>query len=145
MGTHPLRATQDLFDAEGPEFLLDEHRLQEPGDWPPSIAMVCSDTESLGSQRSSCNRNYLFKDGMHVCPETLASRYGAGVACLVGCAYNVREKIGNRRANNVEHHNEQLDLKIRACEKECNEQFMSVMPVDDSWVDTNTTLHASVN
>ena len=46
-------------------------------------SVVCSDEPKGGK----CNRNYLFLDGMHICPETLASRFAAGVACLLGCVY----------------------------------------------------------
>jgi len=105
--------------------------------------MVCSDTESLGLRRETCNRNYLFKDGMHTCPEKLASRYAAGCACLIGCAHNGREKGGHRHANKEKHHDEKSDSRMRACERECNEQFMSVMPVDDSWIDNNTMVFGS--
>ena len=129
--THPLRATQSIFDTEGPDMLLD--RLQNAGEWPPSIPMVCSDISSLGSKRQTCNRNYLFLDGMHLCPETLASRFAAAVACLLGCVYNSDE-------NNEGSKLLQPEGSIRACEKECNEQFLSVMPVDESLIDTYTSL-----
>ena len=64
---------------------------------------------------------------MHICPETLASRFGAAVACLLGCIYN----------------RDQLDLNevnLRECELECNEQFMCVLPVDEAWINSETEL-----
>mmetsp|Transcript_12569 Transcript_12569/g.27271 ORF Transcript_12569/g.27271 Transcript_12569/m.27271 type:complete len:527 (-) Transcript_12569:419-1999(-) len=127
--SHPLRAAQHVFDTEGPGLVLD--RLKGAGEWEPSIPMVCSDTASLEPHRRTCNRNYLFSDGMHTCPETLVSRYAAGLACLLGCVYNGIE-MNNTSANEEEN--------VRACERECNEQFLSVAPVDESWIDTNTTL-----
>jgi hypothetical protein len=138
--THPLRATQSIFDTEGPDMLLD--RLQDAGEWPPSIPMVCNDTALLGPERRTCHRNYLFLDGMHVCPETLASRFAAGVACLLGCVYNnnERESKAATRANENDKGTTVLpsEENIRACESECNEQFLSVMPVDESFIDAFT-------
>lgn len=57
-------------------------------------------------------------------------RYGAALACLLGCVYN------NGDAGN-QHQSSHL-----ACERECNEQFMSAMPVDELLIDTNTELAA---
>lgn len=57
----PLSASQFLFDMEGPHFLYD--RLNDGGPWSPSIPMVCSDMQSLETERRKCNRNYLFSDG----------------------------------------------------------------------------------
>lgn len=137
----PLEALSqdiDVFDLEGPSFLLD--RLQDGQEWSPSIPMVCSDTTSLGTDRKICNRNYLFLDGMHICPESLASRYAAGLACLIGCVYNERGEgttTTQSTGTNITTENED---SIRACERECNEQFMSVMPVEESWIDANITL-----
>ena len=68
----PLTATSDTFDREGPSFIYD--RLQNGKEWRPSIPMICSNMHSLGSSRETCDRNFLFSDGMHVCPETMTSR-----------------------------------------------------------------------
>ena len=87
--------------------------------------MVCGDTPNSGK----CERNILFKDGIHICPETLASRFAVGVSCVLGCVYNRR---GTKRAKLFE--------RIRICESKCNAQFLSVMPVEESWIDTNTIL-----
>jgi hypothetical protein len=121
--------TAALIENEGPNFLLD--RLKTGKDYPPSIPMICSDKESLGLKKSGCNRNMLFLDGMHVCPETLSSRYGASLACLMGCVYN---NDGDERGAGRD--------EIKSCEKECNDTFMSVMPVDDDWVNGSVTLAA---
>lgn len=122
--SRPLGANPLIFQSEGPDFLYD--RLKDGKQWSPSIAMVCSDMNSLGSKRDKCNRNYLFSDGMHVCPESMASRYAASLACLMGCVYN-SDQVQNK-------------VNLRSCEKECNELFMSVMPVHGSWVDDEVTL-----
>ena len=133
--TSPLLATSEhIFDEEGPSFLLD--RLHDGQQWSPSIPMVCSDISSLGSERKICNRAYLFLDGMHVCPESLASRYSAGLACLIGCVYNSRD---GRNAAILDKENGYVD-DIRSCEAECNRQFFSVMPIEESWVDSGITL-----
>ncbi len=125
----PLTMTNEMFDTEGPSFLYD--RLQISGQWKPSIAQVCSEQNWLRTEKAKCNRNSLISDGMHICPETLATRYGVAVACLIGCVHN------RKSVDNQEQHDEN---NLRACERECNEQFMSVMPVDESWIDSNTEL-----
>ncbi|KAL7452432.1 hypothetical protein ACHAWC_004145 [Mediolabrus comicus] len=121
----PLKMTNEMFDTEGKTFLYD--RLQTGKEWPPTIAMVCSDRLKswIGEGKAKCNRNYLFLDGMHICPETLAARYGVAVACVLGCVYN--RKSG---ADGLKHD----EIKLRTCERECNEQFMSVMAVDDGYL-----------
>ncbi|KAL7538445.1 hypothetical protein ACHAXR_008553 [Thalassiosira sp. AJA248-18] len=68
--THPLKATQKTFDAE---MAFAQDRLKQRF-FAPSIPMVCGDMTSLESKdRTNCNRNFLFKDGQHICPETLAN------------------------------------------------------------------------
>ena len=137
--TSPLRATQYDFDMEGPDMLLD--RLRNAGEWPPSIPMICNDTSLLGPDRQNCHRNYLFLDGMHVCPETLASRFAAGIACLIGCVYNKSTNHGASE-HNEEKSRSSADHDVRACEQECNEQFLSVMPVEESWMETTVASFA---
>merc|ERR1711862_627406 len=87
------------------------------------------------SERRKCDRNYLFSDGMHTCPETLASRYGAGIACLLGCVYNGNDEDNARRSREVNFTEHQ-----RACERDCNDQFNSVVPVDEALINTDTSL-----
>lgn len=119
----PLNADANVFETEGPKFLFE--RLNDGQEYSPSIPMVCSDMASLGDKHDKCNRNYLFSDGMHVCPERLSFRYAVGLACLVGCVYNrCDEGEGD----------------VRGCERECNDLFMSVVPIDDGWIDDNVTL-----
>eukprot|EP00984_Skeletonema_dohrnii_P007123 scaffold2568_cov107-Skeletonema_dohrnii-CCMP3373.AAC.4 len=126
----PLTMTEEMFDLEGPTFLYD--RLETGKPWKPSIAQVCSEQNWLRTEKAKCHRNYLIIDGMHICPETLAARYGVSVACLLGCVYNRESGVANQQQHD--------EINLRACERECNEQFMSVMPVDDSWIDSNTEL-----
>ena len=98
----------------------------------PSITMVCNDWESLyASKNATCNRNRLFRDGMHVCSETFGHRYGVVVACLLGCVYN-RNNANDSRTQE----------RIRACERSCNWQFMSVRPIEEGWL--GSTLGAFV-
>lgn len=109
---------------------------------PISCRMVCSDTTSLGSTRAKCNRNYLFSDGMHTCPETLASRFSAGLACLIGCVYNTATT--ENKNTTIEQQNQEQHLRledgIRECERECNRQFLSVVPIDEAFIDSNTAI-----
>lgn len=127
----PLTMTNEMFDMEGPTFLYD--RLQGKSDWNPSVAQVCSDQDDLfwRTGKVKCNRNYLSADGMHICPETLATRYGVAVACLIGCVYNRKSDDDKKKRD---------EIYLRACERECNEQFMTVMPVDESWINSNIEL-----
>eukprot|EP00581_Thalassiosira_minuscula_P016975 CAMPEP_0183715720 /NCGR_PEP_ID=MMETSP0737-20130205/9836_1 /TAXON_ID=385413 /ORGANISM="Thalassiosira miniscula, Strain CCMP1093" /LENGTH=630 /DNA_ID=CAMNT_0025944851 /DNA_START=119 /DNA_END=2011 /DNA_ORIENTATION=+ len=154
--THPLKATQKTFDAE---MAFAQDRLKQRF-FAPSIPMVCGDMTSVESKdRKDCNRNFLFKDGQHICPETLASRYAVGVACLLGCVYNGRTiqdahnnaydhdddyddttNTSTSTNNRVYYDRKRINRKIRACERECNDQFLSVVPIDESWIDSNTTL-----
>jgi len=80
----PLTADPETFHTEGPKFLLE--RLNQPN-FSPSIPMVCNKMPS-DENRTYCDRNNLFLDGMHMCMESLAARIGAGTACLLGCVYN---------------------------------------------------------
>ena len=120
----PIDAEPTVFETEGPTFLLD--RLNNSDGYPPSIPMVCSDLKSLGETRDKCDRNSLFSDGMHVCPENLSFRYAASLACLVGCVYNRNSPENGRN--------------MQGCVKECNYQFMSLVPIHNDWIDNNVTL-----
>jgi len=147
---------ETIFGEEGHNFLLE--RMKKPIVWPQSIPMVCSKKPSAESKGDYCDRNILSSDGMHFCPETMAARIGAGVACLLGCVYNRRERGAGDDAVFVEEgkalpswqsNSSSFSQKrpqssmtnIRACERQCNEQFMSVMPVKESWVDHSNSDH----
>lgn len=64
---------------------------------------------------------------MHVCPERLSFRYAASLACLMGCVYNQNSRSAR---------------DLSGCEKECNDLFMTVVPIDEQWVDADVTLAA---
>ena len=134
-----------VFDSEGPKFILE--RLNQ-NVWPPSIPQVCSKKPTSESDGAYCERNILFNDGMHMCTETMSARVGAAVACLLGCVYN---RKGQSSSSLVDSSLERMQkesvattklktriMKIRACERQCNSQFMSVLPVKENWI--NTTL-----
>ena len=55
---------------------------------------------------------------MHWCAETIGARYSVSIACL-------------RILRNE---------TLWECEEECNEQFMTIAPVDAKWIDTNMTI-----
>jgi hypothetical protein len=97
----------------------------------PSIPMVCAyhieqPFSTQNETAGDCFFNRISRDGMHWCVETLEARYAASIACLLGCVYN-----GDEPQNIAE---------LRQCEQECNDQFMSLIPVDDSWIGSNTTI-----
>lgn len=103
---------------ESNQYML--NRLDFPPAFPVSIAHGCA---SLPREQSSCHRNFLTRDGMHPCMETIGARLFASLACLLGCVYN--------------HENTVLDINpdsayVRQCESDCNRKFMTVLPVDES-------------
>ena len=81
---------------------------------------------------------------MHFCTEKMASRIGAALACLLGCVYNRRGSSLSSSATTMQEEDEtgteseRKVLKIRECERQCNNQFMSVLPIKESWI--NSTL-----
>ena len=97
-------------------FLFD--RLDNNGKYPPSIAMVCA--QNLNAAKSKCDRNILWMDGMHICPETMAARHSASLACLLACVYNKPHSVNN------EH---EYENALRSCERDCNEQQQTKIPL----------------
>lgn len=127
----PLEVSESVLHEEAPNFLLD--RLLQTK-WPPSIPMTCAKLPTNDSGRVYCDQNLLFRDGIHICPETLAARIGTGIACLLGCVYN---RLPND--NYTQSIPDELKMRnMRSCELQCNRQFMSVVPIQESWV--NSTL-----
>ena len=103
---------------ENKEFML--NRLDFPPAFPVSIAHGCA---TLPHEQSSCHRNFLTRDGMHPCMETIGARLFASLACILGCVYN--------------HEDTELDINpdssfVRQCESDCNRRFMTLLPVDES-------------
>lgn len=75
-----------------------------------SIAQVCSKRVKPGEKKCSPGNAFSI-DGLHWCSETLNGRLNAGTACLIQCLYS-------------DHAN------MRTCEKDCNDRFMSLRPID---------------
>jgi hypothetical protein len=149
---HSKDENNKLWVNEGPNFLL--HRLYMP-EWKfnPSISMICNTppicnpqvislpngTEftndnlcvmNISADPFQCFFNRFSRDGMHWCMETIGPRFSASIACLLGCIYNggsgSQPDVGN----------------VRQCEIECNQKFMSLLPVDDSWLDQGTAVYS---
>mmetsp|Transcript_18837 Transcript_18837/g.28227 ORF Transcript_18837/g.28227 Transcript_18837/m.28227 type:complete len:494 (+) Transcript_18837:93-1574(+) len=80
--------------------------------YPQIVGFTCSDISSLDETPDGCTRSRYTRDGMHWCMEEVGGRINGGLACLLKC---------------VEHESESSD--IRSCEKQCNDQFMSLTPV----------------
>jgi hypothetical protein len=79
--------------------------------------------------------NRFSRDGMHWCVETLGPRYSASIACLLGC-------VTNGDAYHVSTSKRYDSERIQKCERDCNDQFMSLVPVEESWIDDETTLYS---
>jgi len=110
------------------DFFFD--RLNNGGKWPPSKAQVCvSSNRWIQHNAEQCNLNRISVDGSHWCVNSLGPRFTASIACLLGCVYN-----GERGKEMTD---------IRRCEQACNDQFMTINPVDEDWIERGTTLYAS--
>ena len=111
------------------DFFFD--RLNNGGKWPPSKAQVCvSSNRWIQHNAEQCNLNRISVDGSHWCVNSLGPRFTASMACLLGCVYN-----GESSKNMAD---------IRRCEQACNDQFMTINPVDEEWIsERGTTLYAS--
>jgi hypothetical protein len=90
----------------------------------PSIAQLCSTRVPVGS--STCERNSISFDGMHWCVETIGGRVFAGTSCLLACAFNNKTRDGSTNYATTR------TTAIRQCEQRCNDDFMSLKPVDVS-------------
>jgi len=117
-----------LFDRFKPWHLQNKH--------PHSIATVCARMKDKfidpkGIERRTCTRNAIMADGLHWCMSSVGPRYHAGLACLLGCAYNDRNDTAVEEGN---------DEEIEKCERACNERFMSLVPIDEAWLEEGTTL-----
>jgi hypothetical protein len=74
-----------------------------------SIAQVCG--KRVPDQTAKCEPNGFSMDGIHWCMESVGGRFVAAISCLLGCVYN---------------QNNESSTTIEACERSCNEQFMSL-------------------
>jgi hypothetical protein len=80
-----------------------------------SIAQLCSIRVPIGTR--DCEGNAISIDGMHWCMKTIGGRFFAGASCLLACAYNDATVDGSTATN------------IRDCERQCNDEFMSLESV----------------
>lgn len=88
--------------------------------WVATVAQKCSNLVPPGTP--SCLPNLFSVDGMHWCPNTMAGRMNAAIACLTGCRYNDNDNAENANEGNT---NAQKQ-KERQCAAECNDRYMSL-------------------
>jgi hypothetical protein len=102
------------YDTSNTSYLMDNMGGCCPGKgFVKSIAQLCGEKVTHGSLE--CNGNMMSYDGTHWCMETFGGRFDAGIACLLGCVYN-HETVDRER--------------VRSCEKDCNDRYMSLQPVE---------------
>ena len=127
-----------LYNGTAPDFSVERweqkatfffDRLKGQGKWPPSKAQVCVSQKFWSNDRGEqCHLNRISVDGSHWCVNSLGARHSASIACLLGCVFN-----GDGKKDNNE---------MRRCERRCNDRFMSVVPVNEEWIGTQTTILA---
>ena len=145
----PNVSIQDYDQKEEAQFLFDRFKPWHVQDkHPQSIPTVCGkmndqyiDTDR-GDIRKSCIRNAIMDDGLHWCMSSVGPRYHAGLSCLLGCVYNRRRKKDNM-ANNTVISVADGQAGLEQCERNCNEQFMSLLPIDETWLGVNTTIYST--
>mmetsp|Transcript_14719 Transcript_14719/g.26619 ORF Transcript_14719/g.26619 Transcript_14719/m.26619 type:complete len:153 (-) Transcript_14719:87-545(-) len=112
--------------------ILSMIRLSAATYWYPSTAMVCAERtyERLNEKNETvedCVRNKISRDGAHWCVENMGARYSASVACLLGCVHNG----SGPSADDLQ------DVEmVRRCEQSCNDRFMSILPVEEEWIES---------
>lgn len=74
--------------------------------FPQLMSVICSERVRVGER---CPPNMIAADGIHWCPESMAARSLAAVACMVQC--------GSREG------------ALWTCRNKCNDDFMSIKPV----------------
>jgi hypothetical protein len=105
------------YDTSNPSsYLLENLACCSTNGYTRSIAQICSEKVPVGED--SCVGNSLTVDGLHPCMETLGGRLSAGVSCLIGCVYA-------KDQSSLQHND-----TLKSCEKQCNDQFMTLEPVD---------------
>ena len=100
--------------------------------WAQSVPMVCANRPK-DNLHSECKRNKISPDGIHWCVETLGPRFTASIACLLGCAYNERPPDRTQRGVS----------RLKRCERDCNEQFMSLNRIGDKYIGDGLTIHST--
>lgn len=126
----------------GADFLFDRFQPWHRNDHhPQSMPSVCGrmtdmfiDPKGRGVRRN-CTRNAIMYDGLHWCMSSVGPRYHAGLSCLLGCAYNRENKEG---ITSVEDDN----IQREQCERSCNDQFMSLLPINEAWFEKDSILYS---
>ena len=159
------------WDIESLNFLLHRLHMKGIGSWKfnPSISMVCNtapicipriitlpngtsiDFERISNlcemnitaDPSQCFYNRFSRDGMHWCVETIGPRYSASIACLLGCVYN--DDMDKEYETGPNDKKDNIISSIRQCETECNQKFMSLLPVKEDWLDSKVNFHSTSN
>jgi hypothetical protein len=85
------------------------------------IAHICA--ERVPSLSRTCAHNSILVDGIHLCMNTFSGRVYAGVACIIQCMY------GNE---------DDKDRRL-ACQRQCNEQFATLLPVAEEQLQATST------
>jgi hypothetical protein len=98
------------------------------------IGQVCGEMVPHGSD--FCLRNLIFLDGMHICPNAFAGRMNAGLACLIECAQADEDNDEANRQRGVSISDQS---ELRACERRCNNRFMSLIPILEGEAHATTT------
>lgn len=82
------------------------------------IGQVYADKEGSGV------KNGLSHDGMHACTDTVGGRINAATACLLQCRYG-----GDTAVVKDDHYDLNSLQKLDECERRCNLQYMSLVPI----------------
>jgi hypothetical protein len=89
--------------------------------WSPVVSQICGILVPRDSP--FCSPNLFSVDGMHWCPNAVAARMNAALACLIGCWYNNKD---NHAAATVHVLRSSDDDQQRQCAHECNSRYMNV-------------------
>ena len=81
------------------------------GEWTKPAALTCADRPT-NTTPSSCTRNHLSVDGVHVCMETFSGRMFAAIACQLACVFNSRKGETRTTQSTIE------------CTVQCNRRYM---------------------
>jgi hypothetical protein len=86
--------------------------------WSPVVSQICG-MPLVPRDSPFCSPNLFSVDGMHCCPNAVAARMNAALACLIGCWYNNND---NAAATILRSSDDQQ----RQCAHECNSRYMNV-------------------
>lgn len=97
----------------------------------PSAAHVCAGPTFKKQKRILCFKNALSYDGMHICPNTYGGRIVAATGCLMQCLYqdySIDTGFGGIFDTSPSSQQKSVD-----CQRECNEKYMTLRPVETSF------------